>query len=110
MAAATDKDTLDNCCLLQRRCLVRLMLMSKNKNSIHLIWGALLIAAGIGVFFRIPQVMPKIAKIEYFSSSLFFIRFCFYLIGILLIGGGIKKITESIRGGKQKKRIDIHEK
>jgi uncharacterized membrane protein HdeD (DUF308 family) len=85
------------------------MIMSKNTNSIHLIWGTLLVLAGIGVFYRIPQVMPKIEKIEYFSSSLFFIRFCFYLIGILLIGGGIKKLAAIMQNRKQSKRIDLHE-
>ena len=64
--------------------------MVMNKNTIQFIWGGLLILAGIGVFFRIPQVMPQIEKIEYFSSA--FVRFCFYLLGILLIGGGAKKI------------------
>lgn len=64
----------------------------KNKTVVQLIWGIALVLAGIGVFFRIPQVMPKIAKIEQFSGVMFFIRFCFYLIGILLIGGGSKKI------------------
>ena len=63
-----------------------------NKNTIQFIWGCLLILAGIGVFFRIPQVMPQIEKIEYFSSA--FVRFCFYLLGILLIGGGAKKIYD----------------
>ncbi len=48
--------------------------------------------AGIGVFFRIPQVMPEIEKIGYFEPALVFIRFCFYLMGILLIGGGIRKL------------------
>ncbi len=64
----------------------------KNKTVVQLIWGIALVLAGIGVFFRIPQVMPKIAKIEQFSGVMFFIRFCFYLIGMLLIGGGSKKI------------------
>lgn len=64
----------------------------KNKTVIQLIWGIALVLAGIGVFFRIPQVMPKIAKIEQFSGVMIFIRFCFYLIGVLLIGGGSKKI------------------
>ncbi|MFH1991223.1 MAG: hypothetical protein ABIK98_02295 [Pseudomonadota bacterium] len=65
---------------------------SKAKTTIQLIWGIALVLAGIGVFFRIPQVMPQIAKIEQFSGVMFFIRFCFYLMGILLVGGGAKKI------------------
>lgn len=59
---------------------------------IQIIWGGFLLLAGVGVFFRIPQVMPKIEQIESFSSSIVFIRICFYLLGCLLIGGGVKKI------------------
>jgi len=68
--------------------------MAKNKN-IQIVWGVVLVLAGIGVFFRIPQVMPEIQKIEQFSSAIFFIRFCFYLLGVLLIGGGAKKIYDN---------------
>ena len=70
--------------------------MAKNTN-IQIVWGVVLVLAGIGVFFRIPQVMPKIEKIEQFSSILFFIRFCFYFLGVLLIGGGAKKIYDNYR-------------
>jgi len=51
--------------------------MAKNNINIQIVWGVVLVMAGIGVFFRIPQVMPKIQKIEHFSSAIFFIRFCF---------------------------------
>ena len=57
-------------------------------------WGIALVLAGIGVFIRIPQVMPQIETIEHFSSAIFIIRFCFYLLGILLIVGGAKKIYD----------------
>jgi len=64
----------------------------KNKVLVQIIWGIALTLAGIGVFFRIPEVMPRIEKIEQFASVMFFIRFSFYLLGMLLIGGGLKKI------------------
>ena len=64
----------------------------KQSSKIQLIWGILLLLAGIGVFFRIPQVMPEIKKIEQFGSYIYFIYFCFYLLAILLIAGGGKKI------------------
>jgi hypothetical protein len=67
----------------------------RNKITIQMIWGIALALAGIGVFYRIPQVMPKIEQIEYFSSVMFFVRFCFYLLGVLLIGGGSKKIYDN---------------
>lgn len=66
--------------------------MDKDKTTIQLAWGIALILAGIGVFYRIPQVMLRIEKIGQFSSVMFFIRFCFYFMGVLLIGGGIKKV------------------
>ena len=57
-----------------------------------MIWGCLLLLAGVGVFLRIPKVIPQIEQIESFSTSVTFIRLCFYLLGCLLICGGIKKI------------------
>jgi hypothetical protein len=63
----------------------------------QLIWGIALALAGIGVFFRIPQVMPRIEQIPHFSSVTLFIRFCFYLMGVMLIGGGGKKIVVSLK-------------
>lgn len=71
--------------------------MQGSKRNVQIVWGVLLIAAGIGVFIRIPQVMPQIAQIEHFSSILVFIRFCFYLIGVMLIGGGAKKLLENLK-------------
>ncbi|MBU3981446.1 MAG: hypothetical protein KKG97_09050 [Proteobacteria bacterium] len=73
--------------------------MAKNKN-IQFVWGVVLVMAGIGVFFRIPQVMPEIQKIEHFSSAIFFIRFFFYFLGVLLIGGGAKKIYDNYQKSK----------
>ncbi len=69
----------------------------KNKPFVQMIWGVVLVLAGIGVFFRIPQVMPRIEKMEQFSSAIFFIRFCFYFLGILLVGGGSKKVYDNYR-------------
>ena len=66
--------------------------MADNYRRFQLIWGIALIAAGIGVFYRIPQVMPKVEQMQQFSSVIGFIRFSFYLMGVLLIGGGLKKI------------------
>jgi hypothetical protein len=64
----------------------------KGKPVIQVIYGIALTLVGIGVFYRIPQVMPKIEQIKQFSSVIGFIRFSFYLMGVLLIGGGLKKI------------------
>jgi hypothetical protein len=66
--------------------------MDKNKIHIQIVWGILLVLAGVGVFFRIPQVIPKIKTIEHFASGIGFVYFCFYLLGFLLILGGARKI------------------
>ncbi|MDX1708591.1 MAG: hypothetical protein R3274_08330 [Desulfobacterales bacterium] len=73
----------------------------KQKSTFQLIWGILLLIAGIGVFFRIPQLMPKIKEIEHFSPYIVFIYFCFYLLGILLIAGGGKKIYQYLKQSTQ---------
>ena len=66
--------------------------MDKNKIHLQIVWGVLLVLAGAGVFFRIPQVMPKIKTIEHIAAAGGFVYFCFYLLGFLLILGGARKI------------------
>jgi hypothetical protein len=61
------------------------------------IWGTALLIAGIGVFLRVPQVMPKVESIAQFAAMAPVIRFCFYFMGALLIGGGAKKILNHYR-------------
>jgi cobalamin biosynthesis protein CobD/CbiB len=71
--------------------------MEDKKNKFQFIWGVLLVLAGVGVFFRIPQLMPGIKKIEQFASFIYFIYFCFYLLAILLIAGGGRKVYIYLR-------------
>lgn len=66
--------------------------MSPEKRKFQLIWGGALVLAGFGVFYRIPQVVPQIETIDYFKSSIWFIRICFYLLGALLVYGGGRKL------------------
>lgn len=71
--------------------------MNPSHSPKQLAWGILLVAAGVGVFFRIPQVMPRLEQIQYFAAAPMIARFCFYLMGILLIGAGSKKIIHYFR-------------
>lgn len=71
--------------------------MSIQKHRAQLIWGIVLVLAGIGVFIRIPQIMPQIRQIEYFAALMPFVYFCFYLLGVLLIAGGGKKIYDNYK-------------
>ena len=70
---------------------------SKKMPVFQVIYGIVLTLAGIGVFYRIPQVMPKIEQMHQFSSVMGFIRFSFYLLGVLLIGSGLKKVYENYK-------------
>ena len=67
--------------------------MSDGKARIQIAWGVALVLAGLGVLYRIPQVMPKITRIEQFAAASGFIYFCFYLIALILIVGGGRKIV-----------------
>jgi len=71
--------------------------MTDKKNKLQFVWGVLLLLAGIGVFFRIPQIMPEIKKIEHFAVYIPFIYFSFYLIGILLVVGGGRKVYHHLK-------------
>lgn len=68
----------------------------KSINKVQLVWAAALILVGIAVFFRIPQVIPRLVEMGYSTITVWSIRICFYLLGILLIGGGLKKILQNL--------------
>ena len=78
----------------------------KSKIHLQLVWGVLLLLAGVGVFFRIPQVIPQLKEIPTFASIIGFIYFCFYLLGVLLIVGGGKKIYENFKKLKSQDSSD----
>lgn len=66
------------------------------RNNRQLIWGIALVLAGIGVFVRIPMAMPKLAQF-FGTTDLWGARIALYIMGALLIGGGIQKIFRQIR-------------
>ena len=60
-------------------------------------WGILLILMGIAFFFQIPQVILKAKTIESFAAGIGFVYFCLYLIDLILIVGGAKKIYANLK-------------
>jgi hypothetical protein len=64
------------------------------KNHFQLIWAGVLVSAGIGVFLEIPQKMSQLVQLWQSPAKIWAARICFYLLGILLIGGGIRKIIK----------------
>ena len=79
-------------------------------NTIQMVYGFLLAAAGISIFLRFDQVIPpKLGQFSTFSGAMWFIRFCFYLMGIILIGGGARKIGhyfKAHRSASEKNQVD----
>lgn len=78
-------------------------MIKKNNLNFQFVWGIVLFLAGVGVFFRIPQVMPQIKTIQQFNEVSGFIYFCFYLLGVLLIIGGITKLFTTYKKYKELK-------
>ena len=62
------------------------------KSQIQLFWGVMLVLAGVGVIYRIPQVIPQIKQIEQYAASIWFVYFCAYFIAVALLVGGGRKI------------------
>lgn len=52
---------------------------------------------GVAVLFRIPQVMPKLVEMGQSAGTVGFIRVCFYVLGFILIGGGLKKVINHFK-------------
>lgn len=66
--------------------------MKDIKTYIQAIWGGALLLMGIAVIFRIPLILGKMSDIKQDGSGQLFLKFCLYLMAILLIGGGVKKL------------------
>lgn len=69
----------------------------QSKNKVQLIWAGALILMGIAVFFRIRQVVPTLIEMGHSDTTVGFIQVCFYIIGCLLVGGGVKKVMHQFK-------------
>ena len=69
------------------------MWIKMDKQRLTLYYGLILIAVGIAVFIRVPQVIPQVETIEFFKNKIGIVRFCFYFLSFLLIlAGGIRVV------------------
>ena len=71
--------------------------MDRSKAIFHVVWGVLLLLMGILLFVQVPQVMERITRIEYHRFMNWFIRIIIYIIALLLVGGGARKIYENYK-------------
>ncbi|CCK80607.1 hypothetical protein [Desulfobacula toluolica] len=68
-----------------------------DKKNFKFYYGILLVAVGLGVFYRIPQVMLQIETIEFFKQKLFLVRSSFYILGGLLVLAGSIRIYKNYK-------------
>ncbi|WP_300668096.1 hypothetical protein [Desulfoluna sp.] len=60
------------------------------------VWGIALLLMGAAMFFTIPSKARQIQEIRELSGgTLLMMKFCFYIISILLMGGGVQKLKGS---------------
>ncbi|CAN2042554.1 hypothetical protein GMMP15_850030 [Candidatus Magnetomoraceae bacterium gMMP-15] len=65
--------------------------MFKRDNIIQIVWGIALTLMGIMVIYKIPEKFQGMGEM---STNNPFAKLCFYLIGIMLILGGLKKLYD----------------
>lgn len=68
-----------------------------DKKKFKFYYGILLVAVGLGVFYRIPQVMLQVETIDFFKEKLFLVRSSFYILGGLLILAGAVRIYKNYK-------------
>ncbi len=68
-----------------------------DKKKINFYYGIVITLVGIAVFYRIPQVMPKIETIEFLSQKLVVVKACFYILGALLVLAGSIRIFKNYK-------------
>ena len=71
--------------------------MKKNnqpKNHLQLVLAGVLISVGVAVILEIPRKMAQLEQLYQSSAKIWAFKVCFYLLGIMLVGGGIKKAVQ----------------
>jgi len=71
--------------------------MKKNnqpKNHLQLVLAGVLMSVGVAVFLEIPRKMAQLEQLYKSPAKIWAFKICFYLVGILLVGGGIRKAVQ----------------
>lgn len=63
-----------------------------SKNKIQLIWGFALVLMGVAFLFRFPYVLERLFVSGHSGIFHVFLSVCMFLVSIILIGGGVKKL------------------
>lgn len=52
---------------------------------------------GVAVFFKVPQVVPKLQEMGQSDFTITFFRICMYIMGVILVGGGVRKLIQHFK-------------
>ena len=69
----------------------------RNNTNLQLVWGAALTFMGVAVFFKVPQVVPRLEEMGQSEFTITFFRICMYIMGIILVGGGVRKLIQRFK-------------
>jgi hypothetical protein len=72
--------------------------MSDVKKTLQLVWGVLLFLAGFAMFVTIPG---RVQDMQATGMNFFGMKFMFYLISVLLMMGGGKKVYDFSRKARK---------
>jgi hypothetical protein len=78
--------------------------MKKNdqpKNHMQLVWAVILMSTGVAVFLEIPRKMSQLEQLWQSSAKIWAFKICFYLIAVMLVGGGIRKTIQYFQPNSQ---------
>ena len=68
-----------------------------DKKKFNFYYGIVLTLVGIAVFYRIPQVMPRIETIEFFARKMTIVKISSYLLGVFLVLAGTIRIYKNYK-------------
>ena len=68
-----------------------------DKKKFQFYYGIIITAVGLGVFYRIPQVMPQIESIEFFRHKIGVVKASSYILGAMLVILGALKAFKNYK-------------
>jgi hypothetical protein len=71
--------------------------MDKKKAIYQIVWGVLLSLMGIAMILHIPHKMAQIVQIEHYAAIEWLIRITLYVVALMLLAGGSRKIYDSTK-------------
>lgn len=66
-------------------------------SAFQLVWGTALTLMGLALFFKVPELMVRVAEVPTLAGASSFVRFSLYFVAVVLMAGGVGKISIQYR-------------